>query len=65
MSCRSTRQQAWKDLLALVEDSKYVELSNNLVLPPMDDLRQSVLYIPAALLKVGFFHCTSMTFGGH
>lgn len=36
-----------------VEDSKYMELSNSLVLGPIDDIRQSVLYIPAALLKEG------------
>jgi len=50
--CRTARELAWQDLRALIEDSKYVELSNNLLLPPMDDLRQAVLYLPAALLKV-------------
>ena len=30
-----------------------MELSNTLVIAPIDDLRQFVLYIPAALLKEG------------
>ena len=37
----------------LVEANKYMDLSNNLVLGPIDDIRQSVLYIPSALLKEG------------
>lgn len=36
-----------------MEDNKYTDLSNNLVLAPVDDIRQSVLYIPSALLKEG------------
>ena len=37
----------------LAEDNKYTDLSNSLVLAPVDDIRQSVLYIPSALLKEG------------
>ena len=40
-------------MLDLVERQKFMELSNTLVLAPIDDLRQFVLYIPAALLKEG------------
>jgi hypothetical protein len=60
---RAARGKAWQELHALIEDSKYVELSNNLVLPPMDDLRQAVLYIPSALLKVKS-HLKSIVFLG-
>lgn len=49
----SMRGQAWGDMHALAESGKYTELSNNLVLTPVDDIRQSVLYIPSALLKEG------------
>ena len=36
-----------------MENSKYTELSNSLVLSPVDDIRQAVLYVPAALYKDG------------
>ena len=37
----------------LAEDDKWTELSNGLVLGPVDDVRQAILYIPSALLKEG------------
>ena len=40
-------------MLDLAEDNKWPELSNGLVLGPVDDVRQSILYIPSALLKEG------------
>lgn len=50
---REVRQKAFSAMEGLIEDSKYTELSNSLVLGPIDDIRQSVLYIPSALLKEG------------
>ena len=50
---QNTRGDAWAGLYDLVERQRFIELSNNLVLPPIDDIRQFVLYIPSALLKEG------------
>ena len=47
------RGQAMQDLNAFAENGRYSELANSLVLSPLDDIRQSVLYIPAALWKEG------------
>lgn len=33
-----------------IEEGRFAELSNALVLPPVDDLRQAALYLPYALL---------------
>ena len=44
---------AVRDLKSYVDNSKYIELSNSLVLSPVDDIRQAVLYVPAALYKDG------------
>ncbi len=33
-----------------IEEGRFAELSNELVLPPVDDLRQAALYLPYALL---------------
>ena len=50
---QSTRTEAWNVALDLIDRQRFMELSNTLVLPPIDDLRQFVLYIPSALLKEG------------
>lgn len=37
-------------MAAQIEEGRFAELSNALVLPPVDDLRQAALYLPYALL---------------
>lgn len=49
----NSRGDAWAEMYDLVDRQRFMELSNNLVLPPIDDIRQFVLYIPSALLKEG------------
>ena len=50
---KNLRGQAWRSMRVLANSGRYMELSNSLVLGPIDDIRQSVLYIPSALLKEG------------
>lgn len=50
---KGSRADTWASLYELIDSQRFMELSNNLVLPPVDDIRQFVLYIPSALLKEG------------
>ena len=38
-------------LHAQIEEGRFAELSNSLVLPPVDDLRQAAFFLPYALLR--------------
>ncbi len=48
-SCTGTRADA-RAGGRQIEEGRFAELSNELVLPPVDDLRQAALYLPYALL---------------
>lgn len=40
-----------RNLPAQIEEGRFAELSNSLVLPPVDDLRQAAFFLPYALLR--------------
>ncbi len=40
------RVQAWQDIQNCIEDGKFRQLSDSLVLSPFDDVRQCAFYLP-------------------
>ncbi|KAK9827999.1 hypothetical protein WJX81_007449 [Elliptochloris bilobata] len=47
----ASRPAAEQTIARQIDEGRFAELSNSLVLPPVDDLRQAAFFLPYALLR--------------